>query len=57
MLIAQAVGEYGGMSGLAGAMQSWLSRAEIMLAGFGTKEYVIIGVVAVALLAFLSRRR
>lgn len=57
MLIAQAVGEYGGMSGLADAMQSWITRAEIMVAGFGTKEYAIIGVVVLALIVFLGRRR
>lgn len=57
MLIAQAVGEYGGMSGLAAVVQSWITNAEIMIAGFGPKEYAVIGVVAVALLVFLSRRR
>jgi hypothetical protein len=57
MLIAQAVGEYGGMSSLAAVIQSWITNAEVMITGFGAKEYAVIGVVAVALLAFLSRRR
>ena len=57
MLIAQAVGEYGGMSGLAAVLDSWVTRARIMIEGFGTKEYVTIGVIALAVLVVLSRRR
>ena len=56
MLIAQAMGEYGGMSGLASSLQSWLTRAQEFIGGLGTKEYTVIALVAVVGL-FLLRRK
>jgi hypothetical protein len=56
MLLAQALGEYGGLSSLAASFQSWLNRAEDMLAGLGTTEYIVIGVVVAAFVLFGRRR-
>jgi hypothetical protein len=57
MFIAQAAGEYGGSSGLLGALQSWIESLGDIISGFSTKEYVIIGVVVVAAFVLLGRRR
>ena len=58
MLIAQAMGEYGGMSGLASAIQSGLNQAEAMIGGLSLKQYAVL-VVAGGLIffAFFGRRR
>jgi type IV secretory pathway VirB2 component (pilin) len=57
MFIAQAAGEYGGAAGVLDGLQSWMERLGEMIAGFSTKEYVIIGVVVVAAFVLLGRRR
>jgi hypothetical protein len=57
MLIAQAAGEYGGGSGLIETMQSWLAGLGELFSRFGTREYVIVGVVVVGAFILLGRRR
>ena len=56
MLIAQSLGEYGAMAGLAASLQSLFSRVGETIDGFGTKEYTVIAVVGVAAVVFLLRR-
>jgi hypothetical protein len=56
MLIAQAMGEYAGMSGLASTIESLLNRGEELIAGLGGREYTAIALVAVALFFFFGRR-
>jgi hypothetical protein len=58
MLIAQAMGEYGGMSGLASAIQSGLNQAEAVIGGLSVKEYAVVVVLGgLMLFAFFRRRR
>jgi hypothetical protein len=64
MLLAQAAGEYGMMSGLASAIQLGLSRAEAIfgdlgaiVGDLGAKEYTILIIAVVVLWMFTRRRR
>ena len=58
MLIAQAMGEYGGMSGLANAIQSGLNHAESLIRGLSLKQYAVLAVVGgLIFFAFFGRRR
>ena len=56
MLVAQAAGEYGLMSGLASAIESGFIRAEAFVGDLGAKEYTILIVAFVVLWMFTRRR-
>ena len=56
MVLAQAVGEYGMMAGLAAALQFCMTQAESVLGSLDGKDYLIIAVVAVVVLKLFGRR-
>jgi len=56
MVIAQALGEYGAMAGVAAAFQSAVTRAESVLGNLDGRDYIVIAVVVVVLLKVFSRR-
>jgi hypothetical protein len=56
MLVAQAAGEYGLMSGLASAIESGFLRLEGIVGDLGAKEYTIVIVAFVVLWMFTRRR-
>jgi hypothetical protein len=57
MLIAQAMGEYGGLASLAATFSTLMNRAESTISGFGTREWALIGVACVVVIVVLGRRR
>ena len=57
MLIAQAMGEYGGLTSLASTISTLIYRAQDTVAGFGTKEWAVVGAVCVVVVIFFGRRR
>ena len=57
MLIAQAMGEYGGMSGLASAIQSGLQHVESLIGGLSLKQYAVLAVGGVLIFVLFGRRR
>ena len=57
MLIAQGLGEYGGMSGLSAAFQSARYHVEAFIGGLGTKEYFFIAVAALVLFVLTVKPR
>ena len=56
MLLAQAMGEYGAMAGLASAIQSGLAQAENLVRGLGMKEFVILLFAGIVLMKVFGRR-
>jgi hypothetical protein len=56
VLIAQAFGEYGGISNLASSIQNTFYAAEERIARMDATTWWIVGLVAVALFVFKKRR-